>query len=105
MAWCVSCWVPSCLDEFDLIALFQSDDGLFVAALGAHFAATRAVRFNLRLFIKYVYIDHIKSLLNTSDSQREILQTDCVLMKSFYQTKGTILLTSDELIFVYMDVE
>ena len=25
-------------------------------------------------------------------------------MKSFYQTKGTILLTSDELIFVYMDV-
>ena len=26
-------------------------------------------------------------------------------MKSFYQTKGTILLTSDELIFVYMDVE
>jgi hypothetical protein len=37
------------------------------------------------------------------DAQKEIIQVDCVLMKAFYQAKGTIILTADELIFIYVD--
>jgi hypothetical protein len=54
---------------------------------------------------KLAYIDHVKNLLPYLDSRREIIQTECILMKSFYQTKGTIILTSEELIFVYIDEE
>ena len=36
------------------------------------------------------------------EAQKEIIQVDCVLMKAFYQAKGTLILTADELIFVYV---
>jgi len=59
------------------------------------------------------YIDMIKDINQVrvdrqtyarGSSSREIIRADCVLLKAFYQTKGTLILTHDELIFVYMDL-
>jgi hypothetical protein len=35
--------------------------------------------------------------------QKELMQANCVLMKAFYQAKGTLILTSEQLAFVYVD--
>ena len=50
------------------------------------------------------YIQNVKAVTQfNKEAQKEIIQVDCVLMKAFYQAKGTIILTSDELLFIYVD--
>jgi len=39
----------------------------------------------------------------SAGDQKEIMQAKCVLMKAFYQAKGTLVLTADQLMFVYID--
>lgn len=49
------------------------------------------------------YIQNVKVVTQfNKEAQKEIIQVDCVLMKAFYQAKGTLVLTADELIFVYV---
>ena len=53
---------------------------------------------------KSLYIEHIKSSCQGQrEGQREIVQADCALMKAFHQAKGTLILTSEDLIFAYLD--
>jgi len=50
------------------------------------------------------YIQLVKHVSSFNRSgQKEIMQANCVLMKAFYQAKGTLILTPDQLMFVYVD--
>ena len=50
------------------------------------------------------FIDLVKQVSNfNSQGLKELVQLDCVLMKAFYQAKGTLVMTAEELIFVFVD--
>jgi hypothetical protein len=51
-----------------------------------------------------LYLEQVMNVacLNSQDN-KEIMKIDCVLMKPFYQLKGTLILTKNELYFVYID--
>ena len=36
-------------------------------------------------------------------NQKELMQVSCTLMKSLYENKGQIVLTSEEMLFIYLD--
>jgi hypothetical protein len=51
-----------------------------------------------------IYINFVQSAYqNAGDSYKELFRADCVIMKAFYQAKGTLILSSEDLIFVYID--
>ena len=62
---------------------------------------------------KDAYINLVKNMFQHAQSgqneqpqdkgQRDSFQVDCILLKAFYQVKGTLILTSDELMFIYLD--
>jgi hypothetical protein len=52
-----------------------------------------------------LYVNLVKKVAIGDDHPNisELMTVDCVIMKQFYQLRGTLVLTNQALFFVYMD--